>query len=110
MQPSPHLAQGEKPAANAAMVQALAENIETEMWHMFEKQTSSAYKAKFRTLLFNLKDERNQVRLTAGLQVTRRLAECISAGFSVGLLLIDGDNAGAARECAIRGDGASRVV
>jgi hypothetical protein len=47
---------------DAAAVQALAEGIETEMWRMFELQTSSAYKAKFRTLLFNLKDERNQVR------------------------------------------------
>jgi hypothetical protein len=68
------------------MVQSLAENIETEMWHMFEKHTSSAYKAKFRTLLFNLKDERNQVRLVAaafGINVAAciacRLVECSSA-------------------------------
>jgi hypothetical protein len=61
-QPRPATAENERPVVDAAAVQALAEGIETEMWRMFELQTSSAYKAKFRTLLFNLKDERNQVQ------------------------------------------------
>jgi len=46
---------------DAAVALELARSIEKEMWNMFERQTNSAYKAKFRTLLFNLKDERNQV-------------------------------------------------
>ncbi len=38
----------------------LAQRIEEVMFQIFSNQTSSAYKAKYRTLLFNLKDERNQ--------------------------------------------------
>ncbi len=42
------------------LANSLAQRIEEVMFHMFANQTSSAYKAKYRTLLFNLKDERNQ--------------------------------------------------
>lgn len=67
---------GGKTDAEPAAVRAIAESIEAEMWKMFDQQASAQYKAKYRSLLFNLKDERNQVRecsLLHRLRLPRRL-------------------------------------
>lgn len=42
-----------------AKLTALVESIESELFRLYNREVSAKYKAKYRSLVFNIKDEKN---------------------------------------------------